>query len=38
VPSVFDRRVAEAVATAVEREAYRSGVAQRHKHRRGKMS
>lgn len=31
VPSVFDRRVAEAVATAVEREAYRSGVAQRRK-------
>jgi len=38
VPSVFDRRVAEAVASAVEREAYRSGIAQRHKHRRGKMS
>lgn len=33
VPSVFDRRVAEAVAKAVEREAYRSGVAQRRKRR-----
>lgn len=31
VPSVFDRRVAEAVAKAVEREAYRAGVAQRRK-------
>ncbi|MER3473962.1 MAG: NAD-dependent malic enzyme [Armatimonadota bacterium] len=31
VPSVFDRRVAEAVAKAVEREAYRTGVAQRRK-------
>jgi malate dehydrogenase (oxaloacetate-decarboxylating) len=38
VPSVFDRRVAEAVATAVEREAYRSGVAQRRRTRRGKTS
>jgi malate dehydrogenase (oxaloacetate-decarboxylating) len=35
VPSVFDRRVAEAVAKAVEREAYRSGVAQRRKRRYG---
>jgi malate dehydrogenase (oxaloacetate-decarboxylating) len=38
VPSVFDRRVAEAVATAVEREAYRSAVAQRRRHRRSRMS
>ncbi len=37
VPSVFDRRVAEAVAAAVEREAYRSGVAQRQRKRHSQM-
>ncbi|MDW8291120.1 MAG: NAD-dependent malic enzyme [Armatimonadota bacterium] len=35
VPSVFDRRVAEAVAQAVEREAYRSGIARRRRRRHG---
>ena len=31
VPSVFDRRVAEAVARAVEEAAYRTGVARRER-------
>ncbi len=37
VPSVFDRRVAEAVAQAVEREAYRTGVAQRQRRRHSQI-
>ena len=31
IPSVFDRRVAEAVAAAVEEAAYRTGVARRER-------
>jgi malate dehydrogenase (oxaloacetate-decarboxylating) len=38
VPSVFDRRVAEAVAKTVEQEAYRSGVAHWHKRHRSRMA
>lgn len=33
IPSVFDSRVAEAVAKAVEHEAYRSGIAQKRRRR-----
>lgn len=33
IPSVFDSRVAEAVAKAVEREAYQSGIAQKRRRR-----